>query len=1345
MKQHFLILAMVALLVASSTITTAQNTFPASGSVGIGTTTPNASAILEIQSTGKGLLIPRMTKAQREAIVAPANGLLIYQTNNAKGFYYYNGTGWSAMGKSGNAWLTGAGVPSESTGSKDDLYLDTLSGNYYLKTSSTIWTLQGNLTGPSGLLIPGTVAGNTPYWDGTNWIVSSGNIFNKGENVGIGTTVPASSAKLDVSSTTQGFLLPRMTTQQRNGIAAPAVGLQIYNLDTKLVEIYNGSSWGSAPSYTATGEVENTPASDSWVNKANFGGTGRTVAVGFSIGNKGYIGTGTDGSNKKDFWQYDPANDTWTQKADFGGTARSFAVGFSIGSKGYIGTGISGPSGFKNDFWEYDPATNAWTQKANFGGTARSAAVGFSIGNMGYIGMGTDGTNKSDFWQYDPTNNSWTQKANFGGTARFAAVGFSLGGKGYLGTGFDGVSNKNDFWEYDPATNGWIQKANFGGGPRANAVGFSVGAKGYIATGQDGGHKNDVWEYDPASNSWMQQDNFGGTARNGAVAFAIGSKTYIGTGYDGTYKKDLWEYGFSIPQQVYALALPDGAIAGPWITNGSSIYNINNGNVGIGTGIPAPSAKLDVSSTEQGFLMPRMSTQQRDNMVAPATGLQIYNLDLNLVEVYNGTTWESVNTYALTGDSIPLPGSDMWIQKADLAGTGRIGAVGFYIGNKGYIGTGNDGSNKKDFWEFDPVANAWSQKADFGGAARQGATGFSIGDKGYIGTGLASTWMKDFWEYDPATNSWTQKADFGGMGRLAAVGFSIGNKGYIGTGSTVGFPYLKDFWEYDPVTDHWTQKADFGGAALSDAVGFSIGTKGYIGTGSNADSPYLKDFWEYDPAANSWTQKADLGGTGRIRAVGFSIGSKGYIGTGYNSQALKDFWEYDPAADSWAQRIDFGGPARDRAVGFSIGNKGYIGTGVEFGAPSKKDFWEYNPLSDYQQVYEPVLPAGGITGFWIKNGDNIYNSNSGNVGIGTTIPHAPLQLANNTSNRKIVLSELNDNDQQFYGFGVNESALRYQVNTIASDHVFYAGASYTTSVELMRIKGTGRVGIGTSSPSGQFELSLDEGLKPSTSTWWITSDERLKNIDGDYSKGLKEIVLLHPIRYHYKNAGDRMFDSSVLSIQNVGFSAQEIQKVFPEAVRKDENGYLSFNMHPILVAQVNAISELNTKVDDMARLSGTDDSLVNALQFLVEKQQTTIAQQLKVNEDQQTQITGLNEKLNLLLNKLADYESSLSACCTQFAEKSAGAVNTDRPRLEQNVPNPFQQITYISFYIPPSAKAATLIITDSKGIPIKQFTGLPVGYGSVEINYSMFVSGAYQYTLFIDGKIFDTKLMILQQ
>ncbi|MDO7851773.1 hypothetical protein [Hymenobacter convexus] len=73
------------------------------GSVGIGTTTPNAAAALEISSTSKGLLLPRLTLAQRTAmgtgsVAAPVPGLVIYQTDNTPGLYAYDGTGWVRLG-----------------------------------------------------------------------------------------------------------------------------------------------------------------------------------------------------------------------------------------------------------------------------------------------------------------------------------------------------------------------------------------------------------------------------------------------------------------------------------------------------------------------------------------------------------------------------------------------------------------------------------------------------------------------------------------------------------------------------------------------------------------------------------------------------------------------------------------------------------------------------------------------------------------------------------------------------------------------------------------------------------------------------------------------------------------------------------------------------------------------------------------------------------------------------------------------------------------------------------------------------------------------------------------------
>jgi hypothetical protein len=71
-----------------------NDVFNTTGEVGIGTATPTASALLDLTSTSKGLLIPRMTAAQKTAIASPSTGLLIFQTDAPAGFYYYTGSNW---------------------------------------------------------------------------------------------------------------------------------------------------------------------------------------------------------------------------------------------------------------------------------------------------------------------------------------------------------------------------------------------------------------------------------------------------------------------------------------------------------------------------------------------------------------------------------------------------------------------------------------------------------------------------------------------------------------------------------------------------------------------------------------------------------------------------------------------------------------------------------------------------------------------------------------------------------------------------------------------------------------------------------------------------------------------------------------------------------------------------------------------------------------------------------------------------------------------------------------------------------------------------------------------------
>ncbi len=75
--------------------------------VGIGTVTPESSAALEVKSNNKGLLTPRITKSNRINISNPATGLLVYQTNDDKGFYYFDGNIWQYLNCSGSSVSVG--------------------------------------------------------------------------------------------------------------------------------------------------------------------------------------------------------------------------------------------------------------------------------------------------------------------------------------------------------------------------------------------------------------------------------------------------------------------------------------------------------------------------------------------------------------------------------------------------------------------------------------------------------------------------------------------------------------------------------------------------------------------------------------------------------------------------------------------------------------------------------------------------------------------------------------------------------------------------------------------------------------------------------------------------------------------------------------------------------------------------------------------------------------------------------------------------------------------------------------------------------------------------------------
>lgn len=129
--------------------------------LGVGTYAIDTNAALDMKNASKGVLFPSMSTNVVSAIANPTKGLFVFDSDSSE-FKFYNGTHWvnfAAVGPTGFIGSSARAVSNSTLGA-------------------------------------GSVAGNTPYWNGTNWVINSSNIFNNGGNVGIGTATP--SHKLEV-------------------------------------------------------------------------------------------------------------------------------------------------------------------------------------------------------------------------------------------------------------------------------------------------------------------------------------------------------------------------------------------------------------------------------------------------------------------------------------------------------------------------------------------------------------------------------------------------------------------------------------------------------------------------------------------------------------------------------------------------------------------------------------------------------------------------------------------------------------------------------------------------------------------------------------------------------------------------------------------------------------------------------------------------------------------------------------------------------------------------------------------------------------------------------------------
>ncbi|WP_400193789.1 beta strand repeat-containing protein [Hymenobacter sp. B81] len=676
------VLALLGLLATAPFAAQAQT-----GSVGIGTATPNSSAALDVSSTSKGLLPPRMSEAQRNAIApaATAAGLTIFNTTTGK-TNVWNGTEWTEM--LGTATLV---VPSPA------VTFNYTGGVQMYTVSSGVTTLMVDAYGAGGgnrggsgsgggagarvqtqlTVVPGQVL--YVYVGGRGTTAPGGGGYNGGGNGGVdngqgggggGATDIRTSAsgtaftdRLLVAGGGGGGSLngnggnggaPNGGAGTGSGGGAGATqtsGNALGQGGNNFPNTYSagggggyyGGRFGQAYAYTSTWSGGfwsgggGGGGGSSWVTTTGTTGTSYTAGVNAGHGsltltpmpNQPNPAPVLDGRNFINVPGDNLGDHTATRALNLGANAlvgNGGSTGLTISSAGAV-TAAGGL------------AVAGATRLGSLAGTGSRVVTTAADGTLGSAALPTD-----------------AQQLSLTGSTLSIS-----GGNSVVLTGLnDNLGNHTATQNLNLA-----DKLLVGGTAAApGTAGLAISNAGNVGIGTTTPQQKlevsgPAAPYTTISTAGMLRLSRPGTLNqkwNNTVDLAVGS---YATGVNSQTRLDfnLGNGGNGNADQT-VLTLQGNGNVGIGTNSPGHKLEVNgnaavSGSVGIGTTTPNSSAALDVSSTSKGLLPPRLSTTQRDAIAGPAAGLVIYNTTTNRLNTWNGTSWES----GLSANEQPLPGT----------------------------------------------------------------------------------------------------------------------------------------------------------------------------------------------------------------------------------------------------------------------------------------------------------------------------------------------------------------------------------------------------------------------------------------------------------------------------------------------------------------------------------------------------------------------------------------------------------------------------------------------------------------------------------------------------------------
>jgi hypothetical protein len=360
----------------------------------------------------------------------------------------------------------------------------------------------------------------------------------------------------------------------------------------------------------------------------------------------------------------------------------------------------------------------------------------------------------------------------------------------------------------------------------------------------------------------------------------------------------------------------------------------------------------------------------------------------------------------------------------------------------------------------------------------------------------------------------------------------------------------------------------------------------------------------------------------------------------------------------------------------------------------------------YNNISNLVTNSCATTNFLPKMGtgnqtvcSQIFD-NGTNIGVSTSSP----------------VTKLHVNGQSLWLTGGNGSALTsgaglrlyYDVSTNRGN-IFAWDYSAGTARDLVLQTSGGNVGIhqtpGTwtgaylsilGTPPNPTPVKLDVNGMVRCQYLVVTSDEKMKTNIKKLENSLEKVLKLKGVTYNWNQAYSK--EKQLDGFGQIGFLAQEVAKVVPEAVGVNQDGEYAMNYISLIPLLSEAIKEQNNTINEL-------------------KEKIELLSQ---NESNNLTPTGVS------INNSTSIENALA-------------------KMGQNAPNPFNKETTISCQIPENVSSASLYVFDMQGKQLKKLDIATRGNVDVKIEANQFTPGMYLYGLFTDGKEVSVKRMIITE